>query len=374
MLNGLDIASSSGFSKYLGARAAVVANHSSISQSGRTIADLIHEHDDITLEAIFSPEHGFRGVADEDVADSIDPISGAPVYSLFGTRTKPSAEQLRGLTHLFFDIQDIGSRFYTYISTLGNVMDACAEFGVHLVVLDRPNPITGTKVEGPMPDISQLNFVGYHEIPIRHGLTLGEMALLFQKERFNSCELSVELCQGWTRAMWFDELGQYWVNPSPNMRSLMSAMLYPGIAIMEFTNVSVGRGTDQPFQRVGAPYIDGANLADVLRTDALPGLRFIPVRFTPSGSKYVNDQCGGIDILVIDRDAVKPVEAGWSIATRIQQLCPNEFQPEGLNKLLLNTKYFEAFTNQQNSGTLFSEWAGSCDEFRRRVQPTLLYP
>ena len=232
-----------------------MTNHTGRTRDGRTTIDALHGADRVELAALFGPEHGIRGEVDDKVSDGRDSHTGLPVYSLYGAREKPTPEQTQGLDTLVFDIQDVGCRFYTYISTLGLVMEAASEQKLRVVVLDRPNPITGTRVEGPLADPDKLSFTACHPIPVRHGMTAGELARLFRAERGLVCPLEVVPCEGWRRGDWYDATGLLWVNPSPNMRSLTAATLYPGVGLLEMTNLSVGRGTDTPFEVVGAPYI-----------------------------------------------------------------------------------------------------------------------
>ncbi|HAF16669.1 MAG TPA: hypothetical protein DHU55_17450, partial [Blastocatellia bacterium] len=254
VLTGIDVLERDGFTQLAGMRVGLVTNQTGRDREGRSTIDILHRAPNVKLVALFSPEHGIRGAADEKVLDSKDEQTGLPIYSLYGETRRPKPEHLKDLDALVFDIQDIGTRFYTYISTLGYVMEEAAKAKRPVFVLDRPNPIGGVEVEGPLADADRLSFTAYHTIPVRHGMTIGELAELFNQERKIDGDLRVIKMDGWSRSMWLDETNLAWVNPSPNMRSLTEATLYPGIGLLETTNVSVGRGTDTPFEVVGAPW------------------------------------------------------------------------------------------------------------------------
>ncbi|HRX84055.1 MAG TPA: DUF1343 domain-containing protein [Phycisphaerae bacterium] len=251
-LTGIDVLARDGFAALDGRKVGLITNHTGVDRHGKTTLALLNEAPNVKLVALFSPEHGLKGVVDAKVADSSDPLTGLKVYSLYGETRKPTKESLAGVDTLVFDIQDIGARFYTYIATLGLGMEAAAENGLRFVVLDRPNPITGTHVFGPLNDRNG-KFTGYHTIPVVHGMTVGELALMYNRERDIHCDLQVVRMEGWRRAMWLDATNLIWINPSPNMRSLTEATLYPAIGLLESCNVSVGRGTDTPFMAGCAP-------------------------------------------------------------------------------------------------------------------------
>ncbi|HKE55148.1 MAG TPA: exo-beta-N-acetylmuramidase NamZ domain-containing protein, partial [Pyrinomonadaceae bacterium] len=257
VLTGIDVLERDGFKQLAGMKIGLVTNHTGRDRDGRQTIDVLNNAPGVKLVALFSPEHGIRGLADEKVSDSKDDATGLPIYSLYGDTRRPRPEQLKDLDALVFDIQDVGVRFYTYISTLGYLMEEAAKAQRPVFVLDRPNPIGGVEVEGPTADADKLSFTSYHTIPVRHGLTMGELGQLFNQQRKIGCDLRVIKMDGWRRSMWFDETNLTWINPSPNMRSLTEATLYPGVGLLETTNVSVGRGTDTPFEVVGAPWIQG---------------------------------------------------------------------------------------------------------------------
>jgi uncharacterized protein YbbC (DUF1343 family) len=274
---------------------------------------------------LFSPYQLTRGSGDDKVPAEQDQATGLTVHSLYGQTVRPTAEMLQGIDLIVVDLQDIGARFYTYVTTVGYLLEEAARRGIGVMVLDRPNPIGGWVIEGPTSDEALNSFVAYRPMPIRHGLTIGELARLFNAEQRIGADLSVVEMKGWTRSMWFDETGLMWVNPSPNMRNQWQAAVYPGIGAIEGSNLSVGRGTDTPFEQLGAPWIDGAELAAVLNARRIPGVRFYPVAFTPVSSKYANERCEGIFLVVTDRTVLRPVRVGLEVASALLRLYPGQF-------------------------------------------------
>jgi len=334
--NGIDVLHASGYATLQGMRIGLITNHTAIDRSGNPTVDLLRSAPGVMLTAIFTPEHGLRGTEDhERVADG--QYQGIPVHSLYNERRKPSAEQLANIDALVFDIQDIGTRFYTYISTMGLAMEAAAESKKKFIVLDRVNPIGGVVVEGPVLE-GKTNFVGWHPLPIRHGKTVGELAQLFRNERKIDVELSVIAVKGWNREQWQDEAGLPWVNTSPNMRSLTAAGLYPGIGLMERA-VSVGRGTPTPFEILGAPYIDGAAL--IREVGPLPGVALTPIRFTPTASVHEGKECGGVRIAITDRRALRAVDVGLAIAAALERLYGEQFPVDEMQFLLRHAETLE---------------------------------
>jgi len=350
-----------------------VTNHTGLTRDGRAAIDVLHSAPNISLEALFGPEHGIRGEVDEHVADGQDDKTGLPIWSLYGARTRPTAQQLAGMDTLVFDIQDIGCRFYTYLSTLGHVLEAASAAALRVVVLDRPNPIGGLAAEGPLADAEALSFVAYHPVPVRHGLTLGEMARLLHAEKSLTCPLEVVACEGWHRGDWYDATGLVWTNPSPNMRRLTAATLYPGIGLLEFTNVSVGRGTDTPFEVFGAPYLAPRAFASALNAEGLPGVRFVPCRFTPNASVFSGEACGGVQIIVTDRDRLNAVQVGLTMAVILRRLYPESWQPEKLQTLLVNAQTQEALLAGATYADMSDGWAGVLQEFSERARAIWLY-
>jgi uncharacterized protein YbbC (DUF1343 family) len=374
VLNGIDVWEKSGFEPLQGLRVGLVTNHTGRNLQGRPTIDVLKEARNVQLVALFSPEHGIRGELDqENITDSVDDKTGLPIHSLYGKTRRPTPEQLKGLDALVFDIQDIGARFYTYISTLQHVLEEAAKAGKPVFVLDRPNPINGVEVEGPLADADKLSFVATHTLPVRHGMTIGELALMFNQEQRIGADVRVVKMENWQRAHWFDQLNQTWVNPSPNMRSLTQATLYPGVALLEYTNLSVGRGTDTPFERVGAPYIDGRALALHLNARGLAGVRFVPVRFKPASSVFKEEWCGGVNIVITDRAKFRPVRLGLELAAALRQLYPQEWKPQRLLALLVNAPAHDAVLRGVEPSAIEAAAEAGVESFRRRREAFLLY-
>ncbi|MFN2513763.1 MAG: exo-beta-N-acetylmuramidase NamZ domain-containing protein [Pyrinomonadaceae bacterium] len=373
VLTGIDVLERDGFKQLAGKKIGLVTNHTGKNGAGRQTIDVLNKAAGVQMVALFSPEHGIRGSADEKVSDSKDEQTGLPIYSLYGETRRPKPEQLKGLDAIVFDIQDIGARFYTYISTLGYVMEEAARAGLPVFVLDRPNPIGGVVVEGPIADADKLSFTAYHTIPVRHAMTIGELAQLFNQERKINCDLRVIKMEGWQRAMWFDATNLIWVNPSPNMRSLTEATLYPGVGLLETTNVSVGRGTDTPFELIGAPWIVGQQLAAALNQRNLPGVRFVPVRFKPTASVFKGEECEGINIVITDRAAFRPVPTGIEIAVVLRRLYPEQWKVEAYGRLLVNAATLERVKRGDAPEEIIRSWTAMVDEFRGRRAQALLY-
>jgi uncharacterized protein YbbC (DUF1343 family) len=373
VLTGIDVLSREKFARLKGCHVGLVTNHTGLTREGKATIDALHEAPGVSLEVLFGPEHGIRGDHDENVADGVDARTNLPIYSLFGARTQPTAEQLQGLDTLVFDIQDIGCRFYTYLSTMGNVLEAASTHGQRVLVLDRPNPITGTHAEGPLAESDALSFVAYHPIPVRHGLTLGELARLIHTEKKLTCPLEVVACENWNRGDWYDTTGLLWTNPSPNMRRLSAAALYPGIGLLEFTNVSVGRGTDTPFEIFGAPYVDPRVFAAVLNAEDLPGVRFLPVSFTPNASVFAGEVCGGVQLIVTEREYLDAVQVGLTLASTLRRLYSNDWQPEKLQTLLCCNASYQRLLADKTPAEIAEGWSKDLLDYGNRVHPHLLY-
>ena len=373
VLTGIDVLERDGFKQLAGMKIGLVTNHTGRNREGRSIVDVLNQATGVRLVALFSPEHGIRGLADEKVSDSKDEQTGLPIHSLYGETRRPKPEQLKELDALVFDIQDIGTRFYTYISTLGYVMEEAAKARLPVFVLDRPNPIGGLAVEGPIADGDKLSFTAYHTIPVRHGMTIGELAQLFNQQRHIGCDLRVIRMEGWRRNMWFDATNLTWINPSPNMRSLTEATLYPGIGLLETTNVSVGRGTDTPFEIVGAPWIKGSQLAESLNNRTIPGIRFVPIRFKPAASVFKGEDCEGINIIITDRANFRPLLTGVEIATALRRLYPEQWKVDSYLRLLVNADTLDRVKRGEAATDIMQSWNERLDEFRRVRAKFLLY-
>ena len=373
VLTGIDVLERDGFKQLAGLRIGLVTNQTGRDRAGQSTIDVLFKAPGVKLSALFSPEHGIRGLADDKVSDTKDKQTGLPIFSLYGESRRPKPEQLKDLDALVYDIQDVGVRFYTYITTLGYVMEEAGKAKLPVFVLDRPNPINGNDVEGPIADADKLSFTAYHTLPVRHGMTIGELARLYNDERHLNADLRVIKMEGWRRAMWFDSTGLVWINPSPNMRSLAEAALYPGIGLLETTNVSVGRGTDTPFELVGAPWLDGQKLASHLNARRIPGVRFVPVRFTPRASVFKNEECGGINLLITNRAQFQSVLTGIEIAVALHSLFPADWKVDTYSRLLVNADTLERLKRGDSAEEIVRSWDTSLANFRRVRAHVLMY-
>lgn len=373
-LTGVDVIARDKFRPLDGARVGVITNHTGLARDGRSTIEVLHEAPNVHLARIFSPEHGIAGQLDVAVvADSTEGATGIPIVSLYGEHRRPTAAMLENLDTLVFDIQDIGTRFYTYISTMGNAMLAASEHGVRFVVLDRPNPINGITIEGPVLDDGRQSFVGFHTLPVRHGMTVGEIALLLRAELGLDLDLEIVRIEGWRRGDYFDATGLAWVNPSPNMRSLRAAILYPGIGLLETTNLSVGRGTATPFELIGAPWLDGEALAKALNALELPGISFAPVQFTPDASVFADESCQGVRFTLTDRQRFASVTTGLAIARQLLRDYPDDWQTERYIRLLGNDATLAALLAGGDLAAMRAAYQDGLDVFRRRRLQFLIY-
>jgi uncharacterized protein YbbC (DUF1343 family) len=336
VMNGIDVLREQNFEPLAGKRIGLITNHTGLSADGTSTIDLLYHSKVCQLVALFSPEHGIRGIMDEKVNSSVDEATGLPVYSLYSDIRRPAREMLKKIDVLVFDIQDIGARFYNYITTMGYCMEEAAKAKIPFVVLDRPNPIDGIHVEGPMLDVDKTSFIGYMPLPVRHGMTVGELARYFNEEKKIGAQLQVVEMKGWQRSYYFWDTGQLWVNPSPNMRTMAAAILYPGVCLVEQTNVSVGRGTDRPFEIVGAPWIEPRRFAASLRDAQIPGVHFIPIFFTPNAGKSQGMKCGGVSLLITNADKLNSVQLGFALISALYQLYPKEFEIDKVMDILGN--------------------------------------
>ncbi len=376
VLTGIDVLERDNFKQLEGRNIGLVTNHTGRDRAGRATIDVLAAAKNLKLVALFAPEHGLRGLEDNFIGSSRDEKTGLPVYSLYDSKTRrPTDTMLAGIDTLVFDIQDIGCRFYTYITTCGYVMEEAARRKIKFVVLDRPNPINGNDVEGPVADgdLTKDSFTAYHTLPVRYGMTIGELATMFNKEREINADLTVIKMSGWRRADYFDATTLTWINPSPNMRSLTQGLLYPGIGLLETTNVSVGRGTDTPFEIIGAPWIDGQKLAEQLNQAGLAGTRFVPVRFTPKSSKYANEECGGVNIIITDRAAFRPLATGIEIAYLLYRLYPTLWKVDDYLRLLVHRQTLAALKDGKLPHEIMPLWRDDLNEFKAIRQKYLLY-
>ena len=375
VLTGIDVLSRDDFQPLLAARVAVITNHTGVDRHGQSTIRLLHDAENVELVRIFSPEHSLSGKLDIPIIDDdIDTGTGIPIVSLYGKFRRPTPEMLDGIDTLVFDIQDIGARFYTYISTMGNAMQAAADSNIRFVVLDRPNPINGVDVAGPMLDDGKQSFVGFHRLPVRHGMTVGELARLFKAEMAIDVDLQVIEMEGWQRREYFDTTELPWINPSPNIRSLTEAVLYPGIGLLETTNMSVGRGTDTPFEVIGAPWIDGPALATYLTDAALPGVSFEAIRFTPDASKFAGESCGGVRLAITDREIFDPLQVGFEIARHFATAYADTWDVDAYVRLLGNDRTLQAVREGLPYVEILATYDDGLNAFRERRSRYLLYP
>ena len=358
-------------------RIGLITNQTALDAAGHRTADVLAHAAGLRLAAIFSPEHGFSGQFDTTaISNTTDTATGAPIYSVYGATDaarRPTAAELAKVDLLVYDIQDAGVRFYTYETTLGYFLEAAAESHKPILVLDRPNPITGSLVQGPISDPGTQSFVNYTSLPVRHGMTIGELARYDNGTRSLHAALTVIPMQGWMRGDWYDATGILWTNPSPNLRSLAEATLYPGIGMIEGSNLSVGRGTDTPFELVGAPWIDPVRLAQQLNARALEGIRFLPIRFTPTDSNYKDQSCGGVRLLVTDRASLDAPELGIEIASALHRLYPQQYHLDSVDRLLRSRATLQALEAGEDPRRIAADWQVAVDAFLARRKPYLLY-
>lgn len=377
VLNGIDELVASDFAAIDRMRVGLITNHTGIDRQRRTSIDLLHAAENVELVALFSPEHGIRGTLDtSNIDDSTDRRTGLPIFSLYKSdNRKPTTAQLGQLDALVFDIQDIGCRFYTYIGTMGGCMEAAADHDLKFVVLDRVNPIGGHRVDGPVrAQNGPRKFTAWHPIPVRHGMTVGELAQMFAAENRLDLDLTIVPVKGWRRAMEFDRTGLPWVNPSPNMRSLTQALLYPGVGLLEFTNISVGRGTDTPFEIIGAPWIDDLELATELSDANLPGIRFVPIRFAPESSVHADSKCGGVRFTITDRDAFQPLDLALVLASTLHRLYPDSYNlRQKFDVLLQHELTLDAVANDRPITEIRHLWKRDLNDFQQRRKKFLKY-
>lgn len=355
----------------------LLTNQTGVDSQGRRTIDVLARIPGVSLDAIFSPEHGLAGTLDTtDINNSKDAATGVSVYSVYGATDaarRPPLETLKNLDAVVVDLQDAGARFYTYETTLGYFLEAAAKAGIAIVVLDRPNPITGSFVQGPLSDPGHESFTNYFPVPVRHGMTMGELAKMFNSERGINARLTVIPIEGWLRGDWFDSTGLAWVNPSPNLRDLTQAALYPGVALIEGTNVSVGRGTEAPFEFVGAPWIKARDLAQYLNAREIAGVRFVPVTFTPNASTYAHQQCQGVNVILTARNSFDAPELGIELASALRKLYPQDFKLDRMNELLVNQSAYNAILEGQDPRRIAQDWQAALDAFMQMRQKYLLY-
>jgi uncharacterized protein YbbC (DUF1343 family) len=375
-LTGLDVLVANRFQPLQGKRVGLITNQTGLDSQGRRNIDLMRQAG-IKLAALFSPEHGFGGKEDRPgIQDATDYATDLKIFSLYGATLRPTPEMLRGIDALVFDIQDVGARFYTYETTMAYAMEAAAKAGIAYYVLDRPNPITGTHVEGPLLDAGNTSFVGYRAgLPVRHGMTMGELAQLYNGENKIGANLTVVRMTDWNRGDWFESTDLPWTNPSPNMRSLNAATLYPGLCLLESAkNYSVGRGTDAPFEQTGADFIGGRELAAYLNARQIPGVRVYPTSFTPSESNFKGVRIEGVRFELVNRDLFNSTRLGLEVAAAIQKLYPGKIDFAGGGKLIGGNDAIRRLAAGEDPRSIEESFAAQVGDFVQLRAKYLLYP
>lgn len=381
VLTGIDVLEQGNFAQLKQSKQqmtiGLLTNQTGLDAQGKRTIDVLAAAPGIKLAAIFSPEHGIFGNVDAtNTGNSVDRATGVPIYSLYGStvaKHHPPVEILKTLDAVVMDVQDAGTRFYTYATTLGYLLEAATQANIEVIVLDRPDPITGSFIQGPVSQADLQDFNNYYPVPVRHGMTLGELAQYYNVERKIGARLRVVPMQGWLRGDWFDSTGITWTNPSPNLRSLNEATLYPGVALVERTNVSIGRGTDTPFEIVGAPWITPRVLSDFLNARLIPGVRLIPVTFTPTSDPYANQSCGGVNIIVTERNALDSPELGIELASALHTLYPNDWKIDRFTELLANRAIFAAISSGDDPRHIAQTWQADLERFMELRGKYLIY-
>jgi len=374
VLSGIDVLRRDDFRQLAGRNVGLITNQTGRDRTGASSIRLLHEAPQVNLVTLFSPEHGILGELDVAfIRNDEDAATGIRIFSLYGGTRRPQGDMLAGLDTLVFDIQDIGTRFYTYISTMGEAMLAAAENDIRFVVLDRPNPINGVTVAGPVLDEGRQSFVAFHRLAVRHGMTVGELARMFRAELQLNLELEVIAIENWNRADYLDTTGLEWVNPSPNMRSLAAAILYPGTGLLETTNLSVGRGTATPFEVLGAPWLDGDVLTSKMDSLELPGILFTPVSFTPESSKFKGETCSGVRFTITDRTKFDPLRTGLELAVQLRRLHAKQWEIGAYDRLLGNRAVLEAIQLGHSYMEIKKLYLPELVAFRQRRLAFLIY-
>jgi len=370
---GLDILEIQKFSALRNKHIGLITNHTGVDSQGRSTVDLLSRAPGVHLVALFSPEHGLLGRNDEKISSGKDASTGLPIYSLYGDTLRPTDAMLQGIDTLVFDVQDAGVRFYTYTATMAYSMEEAAKRKIAFYVLDRPNPIGGQVVEGPVLDADKTNFVGYFPLPVRYGLTIGELAQLFNQENHIGCDLHVVAMKNWHRNYFFESTGSRWIPPSPNLRTTKGAVLYPGIEILQAAGVSVGRGTQTPFEEFGAPWIDGDAVASALNERRLPGLHFVNQPFIPVTGLYSGQRCGGVGVRITDRQAVRAMRMGMEIATVLKKLYPANFDPAKLMELVGSADTIRQLQEGTPPDQIVASWSNDLSAFEAVRHKYFLY-
>jgi uncharacterized protein YbbC (DUF1343 family) len=370
---GLDVLEAQKFAPLRGKRVGLITNHTGVNSQGRSTVDILSHAPGVQLVALFSPEHGLAGNNDEKFSSTKDPSTGLPVHSLYGETQRPTDEMLTGIDTLVFDVQDAGVRFYTYTTTMAYCMEEAAKHNIAFFVLDRPDPMGGEIVEGPMLDPDKTSFTAYFPLPVRYGLTIGELAQLFNAENHLGVDLHVIAMKNWHRNYFFESTGIKWIPPSPNLRTTKGAILYPGIEILQNAGVSVGRGTQTPFEEFGAPWLNGEEVAAALNERHLPGVRFSAQPFIPVAGLYSGQRCGGVAIRVTDRFTVRSMRVGLEIAALLQKLYPKQFDAEKLLLLLGNAETVQQLAAGVSPEKIIASWAPALTAFDAVRRKYFLY-
>ena len=373
VLNGIDVLREQNFAPLAGKHVGLITNQTGLAADGRTTVELLSDSGVCKLVALFSLEHGINGILDAEVDSSVDESRGIPIYSLYGWAKRPTEEMLKGIDILVFDVQEIGARFYTYATTMAYCMEEAAKADIPFIILDRPNPLGGLRVEGPMLDPDKTSFNGYMPFPVRHGMTIGELARYFNAENGIGVQLRVIEMRGWLRSYYFWDTGQLWVNPSPNIRRMAAAMLYPGVALLERTNVSLGHGTDTPFEVVGAPWIEPRRFADALLEAGMPGVQAVPVFFTPDSRTHSGRRCGGVSLTITDTEKLNSVFLGLTLVSVLHKLYPEEFDIDDVISLLGNAAAMKKLKNGYPPAEAMGEGSQEFLKFLSKRRAALIY-
>ena len=374
MKTGIDVLEEEKFTPLRGKHVGLITNQTGVDAAGlRTVDVLAHAHG-VKLVAIFSPEHGLVGREEARVSSTTDPATGLPVFSLYGETRRPTVDMLNGIDTLVFDIQDAGVRFYTFITTMAYAMEEAAKAHISFYVLDRPAPLDGGTIEGPMLDRDRLSFVGYFPMPVRYAMTMGELAQMFNAENKIGADLHVIAMKGWRRSERFESTGLAWIPPSPNLRTLNATLLYPGIEILQAGGISVGRGTPAPFEIFGAPWLEADKLADDLNRRNIAGVRFAPAHFTPTSGVYQGQSCSGVALSITDPAALRSMTMGLEIASTLTKMYPEEFHLEKIIELLGSASTVARLQKGDSPAAIVASWAGDLAAFRKMRDNYLLYP
>ncbi|MCK5033565.1 MAG: DUF1343 domain-containing protein [Calditrichia bacterium] len=374
VLTGIDVLEREEFVQLFGKRVGLITNQTGMNRFWRPTIDILFNAKNVNLVALFSPEHGIRGTAEGKIPSNIDSITGLNIYSLYGETRQPTDRMLNGIETFVFDIQDIGTRFYTYIGTMKLCMQEAAKNNIEFIVLDRPNPINGVDFEGPILSPEQVfGLVGSFPIPIRHGMTVGELALMYNGEEKLGLNLKIIKIKNWKRELWFDQTGLPWINPSPNMRNLYEATLYPGIGLLERTNVEDKRGLERPFEMFGAPWINSIELAIELNRQNISGVRFVPIKFIPEKSRYKNQLCEGVAISLLDRNSFQPVKCGIIVLQVLYKLYADKFDVKKVWHVTRSDLLIEQVKNQVPIEDIVNSWKPGLENFSTMRNKYLLY-